>query len=76
MKDYSKPISLGVVQTCDQLSDGELAILCLVVTAGWDPHEYPWYEKAKSLFTEDGGTKVREETDLAIARILYERLQK
>ena len=64
----------AVTLICDTLDDGELAGMFLCASAEWDPRQYPWYEKAKILFTQDSGLKMHEETKKVVARALLRRL--
>ncbi len=66
----------AVSLVCDQLSDTELAGLNLVAQLDQDPHNKSFYDKAESLFTENNGTKMHQETKLALAAVARGRLFK
>lgn len=60
---------------CAELTDAELAVLNLTVLMDGDPHGRLFdYDKVKSLFTQDNGTKMHEETKEALTRIVNSRL--
>jgi hypothetical protein len=63
---------------CDQLSDAELAVLNNVAQLDQNPHDHEGelfdYEKVKSLFTAVNGTRMHEETKVALASIVNYRL--
>jgi len=50
----------GALMTLKKISDVELAALNLAIELETNPKEVDGYKKAKSLFTENGGTKVHE----------------
>ena len=64
-----------VGMTCDELTNKELAVLATVATTDQSPRNRLFdYEKVKSLFTQNDGTKMHEETKLALAAIVNYRL--
>lgn len=63
-----------VLLICDKLTDEELIALSLVAQFGGSPHGREFdYEKVKSLFTEANGTKMHDETKLALAVVVNKR---
>lgn len=71
--DLAMATVVGVI--CQELSDIELVILNNVARCDFSPHGRKFdYEKVKSLFTEDGGERMHEETKLALARVVGLRL--
>jgi hypothetical protein len=60
----------------DRLSDGELAALYLAASWGSDPRGVAGYDTARSLFTEEHGTRMHSATLLALASIVNDRLVK
>lgn len=61
--------------TCDELTDLELSALNLVAQLGGSPHGRIFdYEKVKSLFTDAEGTRMHDETKLALAAVVDSRL--
>jgi hypothetical protein len=64
-----------VMLTCDELSDIELAVLNNTAQMDMDPHGRLFdYEKVKGLFTERSGTRMHEETKVALASVVNIRL--
>ena len=62
---------------CDKLSDIELNVLSLVAQFDQDPHDRLFdYDKVVSLFTENKGTKMHDETKLALMAVVDDRLLK
>jgi len=74
MSDIQASVFAGVKMTCNQLSDEELNAICMVAIMGSDPRHVIGYEKAKSLFTENGGTKMHSDTLRAVEQIRNERV--
>lgn len=58
------------------LTDDELAGLNLIAALDMDPRKHPVYEKAKGLFTEQGGTRMHQVAKDALHRIAEDRLIK
>ncbi len=65
----------AVAVAVNDLSDAELVGLNLTVQLGGDPRSKPWYDKAKFLFDQEGGTKMHEETKAALAAVVLKRLR-
>ncbi len=82
MSDYSEEQSRAnmyaiVSLACDELSDVELNVLCLVTQLDQDPHNRLFdYNTVKSLFTENNGAKMHQETKLALMAVVNDRLSK
>jgi len=75
MNNISKAQIAAVRLITDSLTSAELASMYNCVTAGFDPTQSAWYEKARALFTEDGGTKVHAATLEALDSIVWRRLE-
>ncbi len=73
-----KQIMVTVVGVAtDELTDFELAVLNNVVQLNVDPHGRDFdYDKIKALFTEKGGTRMHNETKLALSAVVNRRLAK
>ncbi len=71
-----KAIMIAAVEmTCDELTDAELAVLNNVAMFDQSPHNRLFdYEKVKSLFTQDDGRKMHEETKLVLTAVVTSRL--
>lgn len=68
-------MSATVSIACDELTDLELAVLNNVVQLGGSPHDRIFdYEAVKGLFTEENGTRMHEETKLALESVVASRL--
>ena len=63
-----------VAMVCDELTDAELAAMNLCAQLGMNPKGRNGYDKAHTLFTEQDGTKMHEETKRALAAVVLERL--
>lgn len=64
-----------VHQVCKDLSDLELAVLNNVAQLDQSPYNRNFaYEKVKTLFTEQDGSRMHEETKAALSRIVIHRL--
>jgi hypothetical protein len=60
---------------CDNLTDSELVTLNLVAQLDQSPHNRIFdYKKVESLFTEQNGTRMHEETKIALTEIVILRL--
>lgn len=65
-----------VSMTCDQLTSQELAVLNIVAQLDGSPYGRIFdYEKVKALFTAADGTRMHEETKLALAEVVSRRLE-
>ena len=81
MTDYeekSKVSMYAIVSSiCNELSDIELNVLSLVAQLDQDPrHRLFDYDKVDLLFTENNGTKMHQETKLALMAVVDDRLAK
>jgi hypothetical protein len=57
-----------------ELTTQEMASLYMAASLGNDPRRVTGYEKAKSLFTENDGTRMHRDTLAAFNSIVSERL--
>ncbi len=75
-EDKMKAVMANIVSiACDKLTDKELAVLNIVAMFDQLPHNRLFdYEKVKSLFTQNDGTKMHEETKIALAVTVNSRL--
>lgn len=65
----------GVSLICNELSDLELAVLNNIAQLDGDPRNRLFdYEKVEGLFTEANGTRMHNETKIALASIVNNRL--
>lgn len=68
-------INALVTSVCSVLSDQELMAFYAVVQLDYDPHGHIFdYETVRVLFTEDGDTRLNEETKSALADVVRSRL--
>lgn len=77
MKDEKMRQIMAVIVslTCNELTDIELAVLNNVAQLDQSPHNRLFdYEKVKELFTERDGTRMHEETKIALAAVVIKRL--
>jgi hypothetical protein len=75
MSDNINPgVIVGTKLILNTLTDQELAALYSVVTANSNPKPVMGYDKAKSLFTEQNGTKMHSDTLAAFESIVEQRL--
>jgi len=66
----------SVSDTCDELTDQELAALNIVAQFGDSPFFRIFdYEKVKALFTVGDGTQMHSETKQALSAVTKARLQ-
>lgn len=76
-KEMHRIMTASVSLICDKLTDEELAALNLVALLGGSPHGRVFdYEKVKALFTDAEGTKMHDETKLALATVVNKRFEK
>ncbi len=75
-EDKMKTMMVNIVSsTCDELTNAELAVLNIVAMLDQSPHNRLFdYKKVKSLFTENDGTRMHEETKSALVAIVNSRL--
>lgn len=66
----------SVSLTCKNLTDRELAGLNLAMAMGRNPKTLPQYGKVESLFTQNNGTEMHNETLQAFYRVVIARLEK
>lgn len=59
-----------------QLTDLELAGLNLCAQLGLNPKDKEWYPKVDYLFDQADGTKMHEETKIALGKVVTYRLSK
>ena len=69
------PMIVATRMVAKDLTTDELVALYHAATAGFDARSVMGYEKAKSLFTEENGTKMHSATLEAFDSIVQERLE-
>jgi hypothetical protein len=72
-----REIMAKTVYVCTRnLTDDELLVLSTVAITDADPHGRLFdYEKVAHLFTQDNGTRMHEETKVALFRVVSTRFQ-
>lgn len=74
MGEVLASVYVGVKMMCNQLTDEELNALCMVALMGNDPRHIIGYEKVKSLFTLNEGTKMHATALDAFVLVRNERI--
>lgn len=70
-------MTASVAMITNKLTDLELAILNKIAQSDIDPHSRALdYDKVKTLFTVNNGTRMHEETKVALDVIVNRRLVK
>jgi hypothetical protein len=67
-------IYIGVKMFADRLTDEELAAIGMAALLKMPPQEVSGYEKMKSLFTQNGGIEMHDESIAALGVIIQKRL--
>lgn len=71
----NKAMYAAVPLICKDLTDMELAVLNNVARNDFDPQGKLFdYERVERLFTEDGGTRMHNDTKDALAVVVLRRL--
>jgi hypothetical protein len=60
--DYAQIMATTVGVTCSKLTDIELNSIYMCALLGMNPDQVGGYDRIKSLFTEDNGTRMHQTT--------------